>query len=218
MATTAPAEPTPQRPAGGGAVRMLGRYQLMRLLGKSTQSMLWLAQDSRGDAEVMLAMPRRQPAGDAALVAWMQRVRRTTRLVHPQLAPVLDVGEHDRWPFIVYERGHLEAEDLHVPRVVDQQRERLQSAVGHAGLVREREAAQHLHAPFGDLDGRHALRGDPLGPADEFAALVDDVGPALEFADVDRAGQPGVVQAAGAAHRLLPGGGAVARLVARQGQ
>ena len=107
MATTAPAEPTPQRPAGGGAVRMLGRYQLMRLLGKSTQSMLWLAQDTRGDAEVMLAMPRRQPAGDAALVAWMQRVRRTTRLVHPQLAPVLDVGEHDRWPFIVYERGEF---------------------------------------------------------------------------------------------------------------
>ena len=55
--TAAPASPaTPNR-----AVRMLGRYQLLRLLGKSAQTMLWLAQDSEGDVEVMLAMPRARP-------------------------------------------------------------------------------------------------------------------------------------------------------------
>jgi HD-like signal output (HDOD) protein len=93
------------RPATpNSAVRMLGRYQLLRLLGKSAQTMLWLAQDSRGDIEVMLAMPRARPADLDALGAWIARVGRTSRLKHPRLARVLDVGEHERWPYAVYER------------------------------------------------------------------------------------------------------------------
>jgi hypothetical protein len=60
MVATAPspaAAATPNR-----AVRMLGRYQLLRLLGKSTQTMLWMALDTQGDVEVMVALPRVQPA------------------------------------------------------------------------------------------------------------------------------------------------------------
>ncbi len=98
--TAAAASATPNR-----AVRMLGRYQLLRLLGKSAQTMLWLAQDSQGDTEVMLAMPRVRPADPDALGAWIARVGRTGRLKHPKLARVLDVGEHERWPYAVYERG-----------------------------------------------------------------------------------------------------------------
>ena len=100
--TTASAAPpaTPNR-----AVRMLGRFQLLRLLGKSAQTMLWLAQDSEGDVEVMLAMPRARPADPDALGAWLARVGRTSRLKHPKLAPVLHVGEHERWPYAIYERG-----------------------------------------------------------------------------------------------------------------
>jgi HD-like signal output (HDOD) protein len=98
--TVAQASPaTPNR-----AVRMLGRYQLLRLLGRSAQTMLWLAQDSQGDVEVMLAMPRVRPADPDALGAWLARVGRTSRLQHPKLARVLHVGEHERWPFAVYER------------------------------------------------------------------------------------------------------------------
>ena len=100
-AAAATARPAPQ----GKAVRMLGRYQLMRLLGKSAQTMLWLAQDSRGDAEVMLAMPRVQPPDPDALGTWIARVRRTSRLKHPRIAPLLEVGDHERWPYAVYERG-----------------------------------------------------------------------------------------------------------------
>ena len=99
-AAAAPA--TPSR-----AVRMLGRYQLMRLLGKSAQTMLWLALDTRGDIEVMLALPRVQPPDPDALGAWVARVGRTGRLKHPKLARVLDVGEHERWPFAVYERDQF---------------------------------------------------------------------------------------------------------------
>jgi non-specific serine/threonine protein kinase len=88
-----------------GAVRMFGRYQLLRLLGKSAQGMLWLGQDPRTEADVMIAMPRVQPATADALQAWLDRVRRCTRLTHPKLAKVIEAGEHDRWPFVIYERG-----------------------------------------------------------------------------------------------------------------
>jgi HD-like signal output (HDOD) protein len=87
------------------AVRMLGRYQLLRLLGKSAQTMLWLGLDTRGDVEVMLALPRLQPPDPDALNAWVARVGRTARLKHPRLARILDVGEHERWPYAIYERG-----------------------------------------------------------------------------------------------------------------
>ena len=87
------------------AVRMLGRYQLLRLLGKSAQTMLWLALDTHGDVEVMVALPRAQPPDPDALGAWVARVGRSARLKHPRLARVLDVGEHERWPYAVYERG-----------------------------------------------------------------------------------------------------------------
>ena len=87
------------------AVRMLGRYQLLRLLGKSAQTMLWLALDTQGDIEVMVALPRAQPPDPDALGAWVARVGRSGRLKHPKLARVLDVGEHERWPYAVYERG-----------------------------------------------------------------------------------------------------------------
>jgi non-specific serine/threonine protein kinase len=100
-----PPPAAPRAAPTAGAVRMFGRFQLLRLIGKSAQSMLWLGQDSRNDAEVMIAMPRVQPSGQAALEAWLARVRRSARLGHPHLARVLEADQHERWPFAVYERG-----------------------------------------------------------------------------------------------------------------
>ncbi len=107
MAASAPSAPPAARApaASAGAVRMFGRFQLLRLLGKSARSMLWLALDSRGDREMMLSMPRVQLHDERAMAAWQQRVRRATRLSHPHLAPIAEVGEHDHWPFVAYERG-----------------------------------------------------------------------------------------------------------------
>jgi non-specific serine/threonine protein kinase len=104
VATVPPTAAAAQATPPNRAVRMLGRYQLLRLLGKSAQTMLWLALDTNGDVEVMVALPRVQPPDPDALGAWVARVGRTSRLKHPKLARVLDVGEHERWPFAVYER------------------------------------------------------------------------------------------------------------------
>jgi non-specific serine/threonine protein kinase len=102
-----PPPAAPRAAPSTGAVRMFGRFQLLRLIGKSTHSMLWLGQDPRTDAEVMIAMPRVQPAAPAALDAWLARMRRSARLSHPRLAQVLEADQHERWPFAVYERGNF---------------------------------------------------------------------------------------------------------------
>lgn len=94
----------PNAANAGKAVRMFGRFQLLRLLGKSARTMVWHCMDTRSQLECMLDIPRDKPAG-GALAAWMEAVKRGARLNHPQLAQPLEVGEHDRWPYAVYERG-----------------------------------------------------------------------------------------------------------------
>ncbi|MBL8348854.1 MAG: HDOD domain-containing protein [Burkholderiaceae bacterium] len=96
----------PPRPASSRAVRHLGRFQLLRLLGKSERTMLWLVADARAGQELVLALPRSQPADAAALQRWLDNARKAARIDHPGLAPVVEVGEHERWPYLAYDRGN----------------------------------------------------------------------------------------------------------------
>ena len=93
-------------PAPAALTRKFGRFELRQLLGKSAAAMVWLAHDPRGDHDVMLTLPRIQPADGDALDHWMQRVRFAARLDHPNLAPVVEVGTQDQWPFIAVDRAH----------------------------------------------------------------------------------------------------------------
>jgi len=97
--------PPPTRPAQTGAVRHLGRFQLLRLLGKSARTMLWLVADPRVGQELVLALPRQQPADADALQRWLDQARKAARIDHPGLAHVVEVGEQERWPYIAYDRG-----------------------------------------------------------------------------------------------------------------
>lgn len=95
----------PPRSAPAQAVRQLGRFQLLRLLGKSARSMLWLVSDPRTSQEMVLMLPRAQPADAAALQRWLDGARRASRIDHPGLVMAVEVGEHDRWPYVAYDRG-----------------------------------------------------------------------------------------------------------------
>lgn len=99
------APPSPPVPPST-AVRHLGRFQLLRLLGKSARTMLWLAADPRVDQDVILALPRSQPADADALQRWLDNARRAARIDHPGLAHAVEVGEQERWPYIAYDRGN----------------------------------------------------------------------------------------------------------------
>ena len=86
-------------------IRAFGRFELRRLLAKSAGTMVWLAFDPRTDRELMLTLPRLQPADPAALEHWLRDARLAARLDHPNLAPVSEVGVQDHWPFITVDRG-----------------------------------------------------------------------------------------------------------------
>jgi eukaryotic-like serine/threonine-protein kinase len=93
-------------PAKTPVLRKFGRFELRLLLGKSTATMAWLAFDTTAAHDVMLVMPREQPVGAAALEAWLAGVRKAARLHHPNLAPVLETGLRDQWPYVVVDRSH----------------------------------------------------------------------------------------------------------------
>ncbi|MDH4391139.1 MAG: HDOD domain-containing protein [Aquabacterium sp.] len=67
--------------------------------------MLWLVADPRVGQDMVLLLPRSQPADAAAMQRWLDAARRATRIEHPCLQPAVEVGEHDRWPYIAYDRG-----------------------------------------------------------------------------------------------------------------
>ena len=93
---TAPTAPT----------RKFGRFELRQLLGKSAAATVWLAHDPRVEHEVMLTLPRVQPQDGDTLEHWTRGARSAARLDHPNLAPVVEVGVHDHWPFIAVDRIH----------------------------------------------------------------------------------------------------------------
>ncbi|MBI5717535.1 MAG: HDOD domain-containing protein [Burkholderiales bacterium] len=89
-------------PPRAGAPRYFGRLQLLRLLGKSQHTMSWLVAERDGH-ELMLVLPRVAPQAGPALERWHQAVRRAARLAHPQLAPAVDTGVQDGWPYVAYD-------------------------------------------------------------------------------------------------------------------
>ncbi len=66
--------------------------------------MQWRVSDEAG-AELRLAMPRSAAASRDALRRWQARAQRAAKAVHPALAPVVEVGAVEHWPYIVYARG-----------------------------------------------------------------------------------------------------------------
>lgn len=97
------------------AVRMFGRLQLLRLLGKSARTMSWLALEPDG-AERIVVLPRAQPGDPLALRRWHEQAARAARLEHPQLAPVVDLGEQDGWPYVLHDlRGRATLADRAPP-------------------------------------------------------------------------------------------------------
>lgn len=114
--TLSPSAPPAQ---GGAALRQLGPFRLLQLLGRSRRSMVWRVTDTRRAREGILALPRVQPADAQSLQDWDLRVRRGARLKHPNLADPAQIGFFERWPFVYYDEPqartlaeHLQAAPL----------------------------------------------------------------------------------------------------------
>ncbi len=84
------------------ARRRLGRFELLRELGRGAQASVWLAHDARLEREVALKLL--DPGADAGeLSAWLHEARAVSRLSHAHIVPVFEADEADGQPYLVFE-------------------------------------------------------------------------------------------------------------------
>ena len=78
--------------------------------------MLWLVFDERLGQELLLCVPRQAPGGTAAMDYWLRTVNAVARLSHPNIAPIIEVGQIENWPYAAYERSLGETLDERLSR------------------------------------------------------------------------------------------------------
>ena len=81
-------------------VSTIGRFKVWKVIGKGSQGIVYLAQDPELGREVAIKTLLRSGASTEALI---QEARNASRLQHPHIATVYDIGEHQDTPYIVYE-------------------------------------------------------------------------------------------------------------------
>jgi len=87
---------------------LVGRFELLRVLGRGSQSTVWLARDSRLGRQVAL---KRFAGGDAPAGAglgdWLSEARAVAALNHPHIVPVFEADVHgggaQAEPYLVFE-------------------------------------------------------------------------------------------------------------------
>jgi non-specific serine/threonine protein kinase len=174
---------TPARDAGAEAPvgRRLGHFKLLSLVGKSQRSMAWRVLDLRNadsGREALMLLPRAQPVDAESLQRWDQAVRRASRLRHPNLAEVLEIGVCEHWPFVLYDAEgadtlaeRLQRKDLRAHETAVLFVDALRGlAFAHDGDVAHRDLQ-----PFMVLLGEHGgvrLMGFEVAPAAQPDASV----------------------------------------------
>lgn len=98
--------PTPAQSRPSPLGRNFGRFELLRLLGKSDGSMVWLVFDPQVQQPLVLTLPRVQPMDAQALARWQTRVQHAARLNHPHLVQGVEVGVQEHWPYLAADRTH----------------------------------------------------------------------------------------------------------------
>jgi serine/threonine protein kinase len=98
MPVSAPA--TPSR-----AAKTIGRFEIVRLLGKGNQSEVYLAHDTRLDRDVAIKTLHFAADGDklAKVESLMKEARTVSKLQHPNMVTLYDAGEHEGQPYLVFE-------------------------------------------------------------------------------------------------------------------
>jgi tRNA A-37 threonylcarbamoyl transferase component Bud32/tetratricopeptide (TPR) repeat protein len=102
--------PPPQQKELSGKI---GKYQLVRMLGKGAMGMVYIAHDTLLERDVALKVMVAQIASDPELKNRFEReAKAVAKMTHPNVVTVFDLGYHeDGSPFIAMEL--LKGEDLH---------------------------------------------------------------------------------------------------------
>ena len=79
----------------------VGRFRLLRSLGRGAQSQVWLAHDPRLDREVAVKVLTQ--ADRASVDAWLHEARAVSRLTHPNIVPVFEADLEGGQAYMVFE-------------------------------------------------------------------------------------------------------------------
>ena len=107
------AEPNdPNKPIGKELTGRIGKYEILRPLGKGAMGQVYLAHDTMLDRDVALKVMVAQIADDPELKARFEReAQAVAKMTHPNVVTVFDLGNHtDGSPYIAMEL--LKGQDL----------------------------------------------------------------------------------------------------------
>ena len=100
-----------ERPGAVDGRHLGGRYRMGAPLAAGGMGEVWVARDPLLDRPVAVKVLGGALAGDGRAAERLRReARAAARLDHPNIARVLDLGEHDGRPYLVMEL--LEGESL----------------------------------------------------------------------------------------------------------
>lgn len=179
-------------------LRTFGDYGLLRLLGRSSLTIAWLAVEQSTGVIVRL-LASTQPIGDPqARNRCVEEAQRAARLLHPRITPVRRVGCVDRFPFLACEAepGDVEPPSLTTGVLsLDDLVRRGHDLVD--GLAYLHEAAM-VHGDIGqhtvmvDATGRLRLWGCGLGHAVSLARQMPPPAGTPKSPRAATAGAPGL--------------------------
>ena len=84
---------------------MIGRFKIIRLLGKGNQSEVYLAHDSHLDRQVAIKTLffAREEDSTAKMQSLFKEARTVSKLTHPNIVTLYDAGEYQGQPYLVFE-------------------------------------------------------------------------------------------------------------------
>lgn len=89
-----------EAPRERDAPELLGPYRLLRELGRGGQAVVWLAEDTRFGREVALKVAPRPPGAEDLAPRLRREAQAASRVSHPGLCPIYDVGADERQAWI----------------------------------------------------------------------------------------------------------------------
>lgn len=156
----------------------MGRYRLLRLLGRGGMGTVYLALDKELDRQVAIKFPEfddRPEVRDVAIERFRREARAMATLHHPHLCPVYDVGEHEGRCFLTM--AYIEGQNLAKATLSQGEAIRVVSIIARA-----LDAAHQAGVVHRDMKPSNVMltpEGDPIimdfGLASRDALLESDI-------------------------------------------
>ena len=82
----------------------IGRFQIIRLLGKGSQGTVFLAKDAYLDRHVAIKVLHGRPSHrNERSNGFLQEARAVGQLQHPNIVPIFEAGKSKEIPYLVFE-------------------------------------------------------------------------------------------------------------------